>query len=608
MPYMPENVKLDFDVDALQRKYREERDRRLRSDGSDQYIKIEGKFAHYLEDPYSDRIERDPVQEELDVVVLGGGFGGLLTGARLREAGVTDVRVVEKGGDFGGTWYWNRYPGAACDVESYNYMPLLEETGYMPIEKYGRADELLEHSRRIGRHFGLYDKALFQTEITEARWYEDKARWLVNTDRGDKLWTRFLVTASGPLQEPKLPGIPGVESFAGHSFHTSRWDYNYTGGNALGALDKLADKSVAIIGTGATAVQCVPHLAEGAKKLYVFQRTPSSIYYRNDRPTDENWVRTLTPGWQKRRMLNYTSIMSGIREAEDQVDDGWTKTIYSVMSTAPKGATPTQLGQLMQAADYTYMEEVRHRIDNVVRDKETAEALKPWYNRMCKRPCFHDHYLEAFNRPNVQLIDTAGKGVERINAHSIVFDGEEHQVDCIVFATGFVLGAYVNGAVFPVYGRDGLAQTEYWKDGAKTLHGIHVHGFPNYFILSTTQSAWGPNFPHMMGEQAIQIAYVIAEAKRRGLASVEASAVAESAWVEHHESMAGPAIKAWMECTPSFWNEEGRATRKMVLNGMYGGGVLGLTKIFEEWRADGQLKGLKTRSLSEVEAGEMASA
>jgi len=605
---MPENVKLDFDVDALQRKYREERDRRLRSDGSDQYIKIEGKFAHYLEDPYSDRIERDPVQEELDVVVLGGGFGGLLTGARLREAGVTDVRVVEKGGDFGGTWYWNRYPGAACDVESYNYMPLLEETGYMPIEKYGRADELLEHSRRIGRHFGLYDKALFQTEITEARWYEDKARWLVNTDRGDKLWTRFLVTASGPLQEPKLPGIPGVESFAGHSFHTSRWDYNYTGGNALGALDKLADKSVAIIGTGATAVQCVPHLAEGAKKLYVFQRTPSSIYYRNDQPTDENWVRTLTPGWQKRRMLNYTSIMSGIREAEDQVDDGWTKTIYSVMSTAPKGATPTQLGQLMQAADYTYMEEVRHRIDNVVRDKETAEALKPWYNRMCKRPCFHDHYLEAFNRPNVQLIDTAGKGVERINAHSIVFDGEEHQVDCIVFATGFVLGAYVNGAVFPVYGRDGLAQTEYWKDGAKTLHGIHVHGFPNYFILSTTQSAWGPNFPHMMGEQAIQIAYVIAEAKRRGLASVEASAVAESAWVEHHESMAGPAIKAWMECTPSFWNEEGRATRKMVLNGMYGGGVLGLTKIFEEWRADGQLKGLKTRSLSEVEAGEMASA
>ena len=605
---MPENVKLDFDVDALQRKYREERDRRLRSDGSDQYIKIEGKFAHYLEDPYSDRIERDPVQEELDVVVLGGGFGGLLTGARLREAGVTDVRVVEKGGDFGGTWYWNRYPGAACDVESYNYMPLLEETGYMPIEKYGRADELLEHSRRIGRHFGLYDKALFQTEITEARWYEDKARWLVNTDRGDKLWTRFLVTASGPLQEPKLPGIPGVESFAGHSFHTSRWDYNYTGGNALGALDKLADKSVAIIGTGATAVQCVPHLAEGAKKLYVFQRTPSSIYYRNDRPTDENWVRTLTPGWQKRRMLNYTSIMSGIREAEDQVDDGWTKTIYSVMSTAPKGATPTQLGQLMQAADYTYMEEARHRIDNVVRDKETAEALKPWYNRMCKRPCFHDHYLEAFNRPNVQLIDTAGKGVERINAHSIVFDGEEHQVDCIVFATGFVLGAYVNGAVFPVYGRDGLAQTEYWKDGAKTLHGIHVHGFPNYFILSTTQSAWGPNFPHMMGEQAIQIAYVIAEAKRRGLASVEASAVAESAWVEHHESMAGPAIKAWMECTPSFWNEEGRATRKMVLNGMYGGGVLGLTKIFEEWRADGQLKGLKTRSLSEVEAGEMASA
>ena len=539
--------------------------------------------------------------------MLGGGFGGLLTGARLRQAGIADVRVIEKGGDFGGTWYWNRYPGAACDVESYNYMPLLEETGYMPIEKYGRADELLEHSRRIGRHFGLYDKALFQTEITEARWQEDKARWLVSTDRGDKLWARFLVTASGPLQEPKLPGIPGVESFAGHSFHTSRWDYNYTGGNAGGGLDKLADKSVAIIGTGATAVQCVPHLAAAAKKLYLFQRTPSSIYYRNDRPTDQDWVKTLTPGWQKRRMLNYTSIMSGIPEAEDLVDDGWTKTIYSVMSKAPKDAGPANFGRLMQMADYTYMEEVRHRIDNVVQDKNTAEALKPWYNRMCKRPCFHDHYLEAFNRPNVELIDTAGKGVDGINAHSIVFDGEEHQVDCIVFATGFVLGAYVNGAVFPVYGRDGLAQTEYWKDGAKTMHGIHVHGFPNYFILSTTQSAWGPNFPHMMDEQAIQIAYIIAEAKRRGLASVEVSADAENAWVEHHEQMAGPAIKAWMECTPSFWNEEGRATRKMVLNGMYGGGVMGLTKTFEEWRADSKMKGLETRALTEMQAGEAAS-
>lgn len=605
---MSADKKLDFDIDELEKKYRHERDIRLRSDGNDQYIKIEGKFSHYLEDPYSERIERDPIEEELDVVVLGGGFGGLLSGARLREAGVTDVRLIEKGGDFGGTWYWNRYPGAACDVESYCYMPLLEETGYIPTEKYARANELFEHSRRIGRHFGLYEKALFQTEITEARWDEAKSRWLVLTDRGDRLWARFLITASGPLQEPKLPGIPGVESFKGHSFHTSRWDYDYTGGDALGRLEKLADKSVAIIGTGATAVQCVPHLAASAKQLYVFQRTPSSIGFRNDRPTDPSWAESLTPGWQHRRMNNYTSVMSGFPEAEDQIDDGWTKTIFSVMKDAPAGASREELGKLLKIADFTYMEEVRHRIDEVVEDEATREALKPWYNRMCKRPCFHDQYLQTFNQPNVKLVDTAGRGVERITEDSIIMGGQTYQVDCLVFATGFMLGAYINGAVFPVYGRDGLAQTEAWKDGAKTLHGIHVHGFPNYFILSTTQSAWGPNFPHMMDEQAIHIAYIIAEAKRRNLASVEVTADAEAAWVKHHEDSAGPVIKAWAECTPSFWNEEGKATRKMVLNGSYGGGVIGLVKIFEKWREDGQLEGLEVHAASDHASSEQTAA
>ena len=587
----------EFDPEALVRKYREERDRRLRGDGTEQYIKIEGKYAHYLEDPYSPRIEREPIEEQLEVIVLGGGFGGLLAGARLRQAGIADVRLIEKGGDFGGTWYWNRYPGAACDVESYNYMPLLEETGYMPTEKYARAEELLEHSRRIGRHFALYEKALFQTEITEARWHEECDRWLVSTDRGDRLWTRYLVTASGPLQEPKLPGIPGLDLFKGHSFHTSRWDYDYTGGDATGGLEKLKDKSVGIIGTGATAVQCVPHLGEASKQLYVFQRTPSSIYYRNDRPTEPSWVETLTPGWQKRRMRNYTSIMSGAPEAEDLVDDGWTKTIYSVMKNAPEGASREELAKLMQMADYAYMEEVRHRVDEVVRDPETADALKPWYNRLCKRPCFHDEYLNTFNRPNVKLVDTLGKGVERITEDSVIVDGQAYPVDCLVFATGFVLGAYVNGAVFPVYGRGGVAQTERWKDGAMTLHGIHVHGFPNYFILSTTQSPWGPNFPHMMNEQAIHIAYTIAEAMRRGV-SVEVTAEAEAAWVKHHEESAGPVIKAWAECTPSFWNEEGKSSQRMVRNGSYGGGVFRFTEKLEHWREEGRLEGLRTWPVS----------
>jgi len=471
-----------FDPEALLKKYAQERDKRLRSDGTQQYIKIEGKFAHYLEDPYSERVERKPIEEELDVVILGGGFGGLLAAARLSEGGITDARIVEKGGDFGGTWYWNRYPGAACDVESYVYMPLLEEVGYMPVEKYARAPEILEHSRAIGRKFGLYDKALFHTEIKEARWDEKRARWLVKTDRGDRLWARFVVMASGPLQVPKLPGIPGVETFKGHSFHTSRWDYHYTGGDSLGGLKNLQDKVVGIIGTGATAVQCVPHLGRWSKQLYVFQRTPSSIGYRNDHPTDQEWVKTLTPGWQKRRMDNYTAVATGVPMQIDLVDDGWTKMMHSIMSRATPDMTPEQLGKMVQMADFAYMEEVRHRIDLEVKDKATAEALKPWYNRMCKRPCFHDEYLASFNLPNVKLVDTDGRGVDRITEDSLIVAGQEYKVDCLVYATGFELAAYQNHAVMPVVGRHGLSLAEKWKDGATTLHGIHVHGFPNFIF------------------------------------------------------------------------------------------------------------------------------
>src|SRR5688500_15824263 len=189
---------LPFDPDALREKYREERDKRLRADANDQYIEVTGEFARYLEDPYVEPIVREPLTDEVDVVVIGGGFGGLLAGARLREAGIDDVRIIEKGGDFGGTWYWNRYPGAMCDVESYIYLPLLEEIGYVPKEKYTRAPEILEHSRNIGRHFGLYGGALFQTEVQTLTWDDDASRWLVATSRGDELRARFVCMASGP--------------------------------------------------------------------------------------------------------------------------------------------------------------------------------------------------------------------------------------------------------------------------------------------------------------------------------------------------------------------------------------------------------------------------
>ena len=200
------------------------------------------------------------------------------------------ARIVEKGGDFGGTWYWNRYPGAQCDTASMVYMPLLEETGHRPTEKYAHAPEILEQCRRIGRQYRLYEKALFQTEVTELRWDDARSRWVVSTSRGDRFTASFVGLGIGPLHVPKLPGIPGIETFKGHAFHTSRWDYDYTGGDPNGApLTGLADMRVAIIGTGATSVQAVPHLARAAKQLLVVQRTPSSVDVRGNAPIDPEW-------------------------------------------------------------------------------------------------------------------------------------------------------------------------------------------------------------------------------------------------------------------------------------------------------------------------------
>ena len=401
------------DLEAIRHRYAAERDKRIREDGNDQYVEIAGDLARYVDDPYVEPgFQRDPVDKAVDALIIGGGFGGLLAGARLRQAGVKDICVVEKGGDFGGTWYWNRYPGAQCDVESYIYLPLLEELGYMPKEKYSHAPEILEHSRAIGRHFDLYDGALFQTGVKELRWSEDERRWLVSTDRGDVIRARFVSLASGPLNRPKLPGIPGIRDFKGHTFHTSRWDYDYTGGTAEGGLDKLADKRIAVIGTGATAVQCVPHLAAGVEHLYVCQRTPSSIDVRDNRPTDPEWAAELKPGWQRERMDNFNALVSGQPQETDLVDDGWTSLIGKMLRLyleSQKGEA-LSLPDIMDLANLEKMNELRARIEALVEDPDTSEALKPWYRMFCKRPCFHDQYLQTFNRDNVTLVDTEGQG------------------------------------------------------------------------------------------------------------------------------------------------------------------------------------------------------
>jgi cyclohexanone monooxygenase len=590
---------LGFDPEALAAKYRAERDKRRRPDGNAQYQGIEGAFAAYMDDPYvAQSLERAPLTDEVEVLVVGGGFGGLLAGARLKEAGVEDVRIVEKAGDFGGTWYWNRYPGAACDIESYIYLPLLEEVGYLPVEKYSRAPEILDYSARIGRRFGLYQNACFQTEVTAMRWDEAAARWIVETNRGDAMRARFVVMANGPLHRPKLPGIPGVESFRGHSFHTSRWDYGYTGGDSQGGLTGLQGKRVGIIGTGATAVQCVPHLGAWAEELFVFQRTPSSIDVRNNRPTDPEWAASLEPGWQQRRMDNFNTLVSGGFQAEDLVDDGWTDIIGNILLIARRKAAAGEKVEdpaaLMQLADFTKMEQVRARVDVEVKDPAKAEALKPWYNQFCKRPCFHDEYLATFNRPNVHLIDTKGRGVERITERGVVVDGREYALDCLIYATGFEVGtSYTRRSGYELYGRGGQTLTEKWANGAETLHGMHARGFPNCFIISNTQAGFSANFPHMINEQSKHLAYIVAEATARQARVVEASAEAEAWWVEEIVRLAILRRDFLEACTPGYYNNEGDVQAMSAKNSSYGAGPVAFAEVLRRWREDGELAGLE---------------
>lgn len=588
----------DFDPNALRDRYRAERDKRIRKDGNEQYIEIKDSFAHYIEDPYIDEeITREPLSDEVEVVVVGGGFGGLLAGVRLKEAGVENVRLIEKGGDFGGTWYWNRYPGAACDVESYIYLPLLEETGFIPKEKYTHAPEILKHSRNIAEQFGLYDNALLQTEVTGMRWNEDLRRWIVETNRGDKIKARFVINCSGPLHRPKLPGLEGISDFKGHSFHTSRWDYDYTGGGPDGDLNKLKDKRVGIIGTGATAVQCIPHLAKGAGELYVFQRTPSSVDVRDNTPTDPEWAKSLKPGWQKERMHNFNSLVSGGFEAEDLVKDGWTDIIRNILLKAQTGqlgdVSPDKIPEIMEIADFEKMNGIRSRVDSIVQDPQTASALKPWYRQFCKRPCFHEDYLPSFNRENVTLVDTNGQGVDRIDEKGVVANGELYELDCLIYATGFEVGTeYSRRAGYEIVGENGVSVTDKWADGVRTLHGLYMNGFPNCFMVTPAQGGFAVNFVHMLDDQMQHISYIVSEVLNRQSTRFEVTKEAEDQWVQTIIDMSRFNESFLENCTPGYYNNEGKPSELARQNSSYGAGPVAFVQLLEAWRAKGELDGL----------------
>ena len=593
-----QEIDLGFDPDELREKYRVERDKRLRRDGSEQYQEMTGDFTHYVDDPHvGEKIEREPLTDEMDVIVIGGGFGGLIAGARLKESGIERVRIIEKGGDFGGTWYWNRYPGAACDVESYIYLPLCEELGFVPKEKYTHAPEILEHSHNIGKKYDLYKDACLQTEVTGLEWDEQQSNWIVRTNRNDAMRARFVVMSNGPLNRPKLPGIKGISDFKGHTFHTSRWDYAYTGGGPEGGLDKLSDKRVGVIGTGATAVQCVPHLGAGAKELFVFQRTPSSIDVRDNRPTDPEWAAGLKPGWQKARMENFNTLTSGGIVEEDLIQDGWTEIIRNLISMANyrgKGLQRSEIAEMMELADFQKMEQVRARAQEIVNDPAVAESLKPYYRQFCKRPCFHDDYLPTFNRDNVHLIDTDGKGIDEITERGIVANGELVELDCIIFATGFEVGTdYTRRSGYDLVGRGGLKLSDKWADGMRSLHGLHTRGFPNLFIISNAQAAFTTNFPHAMDEAAQHIGYIVNQCLSGNISTIEPSEEAEEAWVQEIISLARLSESFQASCTPGYYNNEGKPNPRSVQNASYGKGPNPFFKRMKAWREEGGMQGLE---------------
>jgi cyclohexanone monooxygenase len=590
----------EFDPDALREKYRHERDKRLRADGNDQYINVVGQYERFLKDPFATSdSEREPLHDEVDVVIIGGGFGGLLSGAHLRKAGVDDIRVIENGSDFGGTWYWNRYPGAQCDIESYIYMPLLEEMGYIPKEKYSFGDEILEYTQRLAKTFDLYRDVCFRTAVTSLQWDDDARRWVITTDRGDEMRARFVVLSTGVLNRPKLPALEGIETFQGHSFHTSRWDYEYTGGGPNGDLTGLRDKRVGIIGTGASAIQSIPHLGESAEHLYVFQRTPSSVDVRGNSPTDPSWAKSLKPGWQQERITNFNVLVGGGYQEVDLVNDGWTDIITRLATFLPKDGggdiSPEQAALATELADFAKMESIRARVDAVVDNKKTAEALKPYYRQFCKRPCFHDEYLPTYNRPNVTLVDTDGKGVTRITETGVVVGDDLYEVDCLIYASGFEVGTgWSRRSGFETVGRDGTTIGEKWADGPKTFHGFLSRGFPNCFFMGLTQTGFTPNFTLMLHEQAQHIAYLIGETTRRGCTLVETSQQAEDEWQEEMQRMAMFTRDFFEACTPGYYNNEGHVGEGTgLLASAYGGGSEAFFKIIRTWREAGDLEGLE---------------
>lgn len=577
------------DIARLKAKYLEERDKRLRPEGLNQYRAVDLDDGDYARDPFSSEVpERAAVEREVDVVVIGGGHAGLLVANGLVSQGIEDFLIIEKAAGFGGTWYWNRYPDCRCDIESYIYMPLLEDGGAMPAEKYARSSVIRENADRVGRKLGLFERALFHTGVTAMRWDAEAARWIVETDRGDTIRARFVCLGSGPMSRPKLPGIPGLENFKGRTFHTSRWDYDYTGGDETGGLTKLADKRVALIGTGATACQVIPRLAESSGHFYVVQRTPAAVIERHNRPTDAAWWNALPQSWWYDRATNFSAISVGQSPAQDLVQDKWTEMFARFNRAGTDEAEAARISGYdpLEIADHRIMQELRDEIDRKVKDPKTAEALKPWYNVFCKRPLFLQGYYETFNRDNVTLIDTQGRGLDRVTEDAIVFDGQEYPVDCIIFASGFEVAVPLDRAGgIDLTGKDGARLADNWRGGMTSLHGMFTHDFPNLCLIGGVRhAAFSWNVTYNLRLQGDHFAQIVRYCLDNDVRTFEVREEAEQNWLDELAAKSAVDLQFLADCTPGYLNNEGADIATGIASQGYGAGVLAYAQKLAEWR------------------------
>jgi len=599
----PKPTAASYDPEVVRAKYLAERDKRLVPDrAAIRDLQTDEHFARYRDDPHTPFIERNPVIDDVDVVIVGGGIAGVLAGAHLRKAGIERIRIVDQAGGIGGTWYWNQYPGVMCDIESYTYMPMLEELDYIPTRRYAFGEEIRGHLEAVAERFDLVEDALFHTGVTRAEWQEDAARWRIHTDRGDEVGCRWYVLAVGILNLMKLPTISGMQEFAGTSFHTARWDYGYTGGGPNQPLTGLNDKVVALFGTGASGIQAVPPLAESAKRLYVFQRTPSAIGERGNRPTEPDFAEGLEPGWQRARMDNFQGIIMGKSVQVDLVDDGWTHD-YALTHNVPRaeGMTIEEYMRSAEEVDFEVMEAHRRRVDDLVADPATAEMVKPYYRYLCKRPCFHDEYLPALNSPNVTVIDCPA-GIEEITEHGPVVDGQQYEVDCIIYGTGFEaeVTPLFRRAGHEIVGRGGVKLGDKWADGAASLFGMMSRGFPNMFAMPAPgqQAVVTVNYTQLAVLGAEFIGNAVRLLEQQGVEVFDVSAEAEEAWTQKIvDSFVDPSA-VMSACTPSRLNNEGHPETMNPRNGNYGRGLgdwFSYRELLEQWLEAGSLEGLELK-------------